>query len=166
MSDLFESTLDLICEEVNQHWSKEHAVKVKQFLEHKIEEYAKGLNLPKGKLLQAIEENRNYCAVNFYQECNFPKLSNVLIFSTRQDLWKKFSSGKYICPRCDHITTDPYECNSGALMENKKVCDWKSYGLFGTLGKGINVIVLDDFLLHPKIHHIFKPIELKDSESS
>ena len=35
------------------------------------------------------------------------------------------------------------DCDSGDEMSPVQVCDWKSYGLFGTLGKGVYVFVTD-----------------------
>jgi len=63
------------------------------------------------------------------------------------------ATGKYICPNCEKESTDPYECS-------QEKCDWKVYGLFGDLGKGIKVIIKDKFLEHPVPMRIFKPVEL------
>ena len=80
-------------------------------------------------------------------------MENVHVFDTLEDYKKAFPSGKYICPKCEKESTDPYECS-------QEKCDWKVYGLFGDLGKGIKVIVKDKFLEHPVPMNIFKPIEL------
>ena len=66
---------------------------------------------------------------------------------------------------CKGITTDYQECNSGKKMSKGKICNWKSYGLFGTCGKGYTCLVKEGFLEHPKVYNIFKPIELTEIQA-
>lgn len=138
-------------------------------------EYAKAFNLRPLKILEAVENRRDYCAVNFYQDCNFPSLKDgVQIFETKKDFFNKFPSKKFTCPCCNAISTDPNTCNSGDLMTQEKrskkgkitqkaeICNWKSYGLFGTMGKGYSFMIKEGFLEDPIIYDIFQPIELKN----
>jgi len=138
-------------------------------------EYAKAFNSTPLEILKVVEKSRDYCATNFYQDCNFPSLEKgkVEIFKTGKDFFNKFPSQKFTCPMCSGISTDPNTCNSGDLMVKEKkskkgkitqkaeICNWKSYGLFGTLGKGYKFVVKDCFLKKPIIYEYFPPIELK-----
>ena len=66
---------------------------------------------------------------------------------------------KFDCPYCGEISTDPYECNSGAKVSDDKICDWKVYGLFGDLGKGTFIYCKDK----GKGETIFTPIAWEDN---
>ena len=146
-----------IIEQARSSWTgkigDERAESVKKILDTRLENYHKITGISKDEILTAFEKSRNVNTVNFYQESNFPLLENVHVFNTIEDYRKLFPSGKYICPKCEKESTDPYECS----QEN---CDWKVYGLFGDLGKGIKIIIKDKFIDHPVPMLIFKPIEL------
>ena len=130
------------------------------------------------EILEAFAKKRSYSVINYYQKGNFPSLGgqNVKIFETKDDFLKAFPSKKFICPCCDGISTDPNTCNSGDLMTQEKrskkgkitqkseICNWKSYGLFGTLGEGYGFIIKDKFIEDPIIYDIFQPIELKKNK--
>ena len=146
-----------IIEQARSTWSgktgDERAESVKKILDTRLENYHQITGIPKDEILIAFEKSRNVNTVNFYQESRFPLLENIYVFDTLEDYKKAFPSGKYICPKCEKESTDPYECS-------QEKCDWKVYGLFGDLGKGIKVIIKDKFLEHPVPMNIFKPIEL------
>ena len=146
-----------IIEQARSTWNgsagDERAERVKNILDTRIENYSKVTSLTKDKILAAFEKARNVNAVNFYQESRFPLLENIHVYKTMDDFRKAFPSGKFICPKCDKISTDPYKCTQDD-------CDWKVYGLFGDLGKGIKVIVIDKFLENPVPINIFRPIEI------
>lgn len=130
-------------------------------------EYAKVTGLKPLEILGAVEKRRNYCVVNYYQDANFPKLDeSVSVFQNRGEFFEKFPSKKFICPFCKEESTDPNACNSGAMVERingkkktKEKCNWKSYGLFGALGKGFSFIVAEGFLDNPTVYEIFPPAE-------
>ena len=121
------------------------------------EEYAKALRTTKEEVIKVWEENRGYWYMNYYQGCKQPHIQNgsVYVFDSAKDFWAKVS-GEFRCPSCEKISTNPYDCSQDG-------CNWKSYGLFGTSGKGITVICKDTL----QSTHIFKPIifENKDTEN-
>ena len=98
-------------------------------------------------ILNAWEEDRTYWYQNYYQDSNQPKLDDsVLVIHDPLEFKKKYHHGGYICPACGKISTDHNECTV-------EPCDWKSYGLFGTLGKGLTIF-------HPstaRVMNIFMP---------
>ena len=146
-----------IIEQARLSWTgktgDERAESVKKILDTRLENYHKVTGISKDEILIAFEKARNVNTVNFYQSSKFPLLEDVYVFETIEDYKKEFPSGKYVCPKCEKESNDPYECS-------QKKCDWKVYGLFGDLGKGIKVIIKDSFLENPVPINIFKPIEL------
>ena len=122
--------------------------------------YSSILNIPKLEILQAWEKNRTYNAINYYQEANQPSLKNqnVKVFDTINDLKTAIGEKKFRCPACNQISTNPYKCNSGYIFpKNNKTCDWKVYGLFGHMGKGIHVFVKSEMIGND----MFMPISWK-----
>ncbi len=136
------------------------ADRLERFVRNMLANYSQVLGLSEGDILRKIEGRRDYWSINFYQECNFPSLEDVAIFDTIKALNERFPSKQFVCPRCGGISTNPSTCNSGKEMEKDKICDWKSYGLFRTMGEGYRFVVKEDFLNNPVVHEIFMPIEL------
>lgn len=101
--------------------------------------YAEKMNVNWESVLEAWEANRTYWYMNYYQDCNQPliKGERVKVFEDIEDLRKQVNKLGFRCPRCKKISADPQECS-------QPDCDWKSYGLFGTLGKGLTIILKDD----------------------
>ena len=132
------------------------------FVGKKLPHYSEKLGIPQEQILQAWEKAKNVNTVNWYQEANFPDLDEVIVLDTLEQFKEKFPSHKSICPCCNGESNDYYECDSGRIIDNKKgkVCDWKVFGLFGDMGKGVKVFVKNKFLEIPKPTTIFKPIEL------
>ena len=133
----------------------------------RIPQYANAMGKTQLETLTIYAKSRKCNYANWFQDHYLPDLSDVVIVDTVDDFKKKYPSGKYICPCCNAITTDYQECNSGAIVNKTKkskgsVCDWKVYGLFGDLGKGIKVIVKDKFEEFPKPIAMFKPIEMTE----
>ena len=87
---------------------------------------------------------------------------NITIYESLEDLKNKidFSKG-FRCPACGGVSKNPYKCDSGQLINDEKVCDWKAYGLFGTMGKGFTFTIKDGFLENPKVDDIFYPVSLE-----
>ena len=56
--------------------------------------------------------------------------------------------------------TQEKENKKGKVTQKAEVCNWKSYGLFGTLEGGFRFVVKEDFLDHPIIYDIFMPLEI------
>ena len=125
--------------------------------------YSCRLNIPVETILNAWEKKRTYCYENYYQDCNFPKLTraDVLVFETTEIAREYIKSVTFRCPLCNGVSTSPHECNSGIVTKNGKKCDWKAYGLFGTLGKGVYIVAKETCV----VHEIFAPIAQEVSTS-
>jgi hypothetical protein len=104
--------------------------------------YAEHTGLIAADILNAWEERRNYWYMNYYQDGNMPEIKggNVRIFETQEELRAAVGKHGFRCPACNGVSKSPYECDTG-IVKDGKPCDWKSYGLFGTLGKGASVFV-------------------------
>lgn len=134
------------------------------WIRDKVEHYSSVFGFSKVEILEAFEKKRTYWSANYYQESNFPVLDDkVKIFETTEDLMKAVKSRQFICPACNQVQSNPYTCNSGFVDNNNKVCNWASYGLLGTLGKGFRFTVKESFLEQPKIDDCFMPVEFKDT---
>ena len=123
--------------------------------------YAEKLNLSASELLDKWEEKRSYWYMNYYQDCNMPKIEEgkVFVFDTVDNFLKSIPSKKFICPCCKGITKNPYECNSGIKKDNKP-CDWKVYGLFD-LGH-VTVFVKDKL----QFDKIFTPVDWEKGDKT
>lgn len=163
-----EPTIERLKGEARNSWSGEtgetRAEELEKYLRAKVEEYSNALSMPQEKILEAWEKDRTYSAINYYQESNQPSLraGKVKVFDTTEDLVQAIGDQKFRCPSCNGITTDPYDCNSGAEMSKGKTCDWKVYGLFGALGKGTYVYIKDRL----KGGTIFTPISWEEVPAS
>lgn len=138
---------------------EDRAASVRELLNRVLPEYSAALGMSEFDVLTAIETLRNYAAANYYQEANFPKLGDVVLFDTVEDFYAKYPLGKYVCPSCSGRSGNAFECDAGTIRDGK-ACNWKSYGLFGTMGKGLRVILKDTFLASPRVNEIFLPVEL------
>jgi hypothetical protein len=98
--------------------------------------YADKTGIPASEILDAWERSRNYWYMNFYQESNQPEIKdgNVRVFDTVDSMLASVGKAGFRCPKCAGVSNSPYECSV-------KPCDWKVYGLFRALGKGIYVFV-------------------------
>ena len=140
------------------------AANVLALLDRMLPEYAAALGRTQDDVLAIIEEFRDLNAVNYYQEANFPKLDGVRVFESPEAFALAFPSRKFICPSCEGISTSPYICNAGTVRDDK-TCNWKSYGLLGTMGKGLRAVVKSTFLESPRVHEIFMPVEAAAKDS-
>jgi len=148
--------------EARESWpgkiGEDRELELVNFLEKKLTEYSKVLGFSESQILESMEKRRTYMCTNYYQEANFPNLKDVRVFETREDLTKLIPSRKFRCPSCGGVSTDPYKCNVG------EDCDWKSYGLLGTLGKGLTFTIKDQFLEKGTIDNIFMPLEFEKED--
>jgi hypothetical protein len=124
--------------------------------------YSNRLGFSQLEILEAMEKRRTYWSMNFYQAANFPRIGKkVEVFENLKGFYTKFPSHKYICPLCEGQSNNPQICDTGlAAKTNSGICDWKAFGLFGTLGKGYSFLIKDSFLDEPKVYNIFMPLEL------
>lgn len=113
--------------------------------------YADVLGTSQESVLKDWENARSYWYMNYYQDCNQPLIKNVKVFDTIELLKESIAGKGFRCPKCNGISTDAYKCT----CEN---CDWKSYGLFGTMGKGVDILVKSNM----KTSHIFFPVAWED----
>lgn len=133
----------------DKHLTEERFGNLRHWIKNKMLEYAKFLEMDARELFLISENMRSYWSPNYYQEAKFPKLDGITILDTHADFRAIVGQyqGRFICPACKHITTNPQECNSGYESVERtvggrgKVCDWKSYGLLGCLGQGYTFLI-------------------------
>lgn len=129
-------------------WNDERLPKLIQFIEQRAAHYAKKLGVSFDEVVDAWEKNRDYSAVNYYQNANFPEITADVLLMNSVDQFKEFCQGKgFICGSCGKNTKSPYECK----------CGWKTYGLFGP-GKTATFIVLRPAM---RGEWIFRPAALQ-----
>lgn len=124
--------------------------------------YGEALNIPWEEILDAWEADRNYWYMNYYQESNQPAINSesVRVFDTLDELRASVGTKGFRCPCCGGISSDPYECNSGIVRDDGKVCDWKVYGLFRGLGKDVFVYCKDKL----RGNRIFMPVAWEEAD--
>lgn len=164
----FDELMSVILKLSRDSWpgetGEERASRVEKLILTRFKQYSEAFGYSMEEILEATEKRRDYSANNYYQEANFPSLDGVEVFASGDDFKKKYPSGKFRCPMCKGISTNPTTCNSGDLMSETEVCDWKAWGLFGTLGKGMRTAAKEGFLERPVVYDIFPPIELETRE--
>lgn len=145
---------DTVCKRVSKCMHK-YCDKFKWVLD-RAKHYSEKTGLNWEDVLDSWENQRDYWYMNYYQEANQPQIinDNVRIFETVDEMMTSIGERKFRCPMCGGISTDPYVCNSGLEIETGKICDWKAYGLFGTLGKGVTVYCKDKL----RGEEIFMPV--------
>lgn len=113
-----------------------------KWIVYRAKHYGEKLDLNWEEVLDSWEEGRNYWYMNYYQEANQPEinLDRIKVFETIEELHKSIGDKGFRCPSCGGISKNPYKCTSGLKVHGKN-CDWKVYGLFGHLGKGVFVYV-------------------------
>lgn len=127
-----------------------------QWIIERVKHYAEKTDIDAAELLAKWEERRDYWYMNYYQESKMPLIEddNVKVFDTQGELIKSVEEDKgFRCPACGGVSSSAYECDSG-IEKDRKVCDWKSYGLFGCLGKGATIFVKENMA----IGTVFKPV--------
>lgn len=162
-----EEIIEQLKDKARATWSgqtgEERAERLEAFLRKMLPQYAEKLGLTPEEVLRALEGKRDYCCVNYYQEANFPNLDGVRVFETQAELKAAVPSMKFRCSSCNELSSNPYRCNTGAKRKDGSVCDWKSYGLFGTLGKGFRFTIREGFLENPRVDDIFMPVEFEQA---
>ncbi len=124
--------------------------------------YADKTGLTPESILDAWEAQRDYWHVNFYQEANQPAIigDRVRVFETQADLLASVGKPEFRCPACGGVSKSPYTCDSGKKVSGK-VCDWKSWGLFGCVGKGVSVFVKEKV----RVETFFMPVAWESGEA-
>lgn len=158
-----EQTIEMLKGLARDSWSgklgEQRASNLEKYLRAKLYEYSEALGVPQEEILAAWEEKRDYSAINYYQECNQPsiKAGKVRVFETVADMLQAIGDREFRCPACEGVSTKAYECDTKKKVEGK-TCDWKVYGLFGDLGKGIHVFCKDKM----RGETIFMPVSWED----
>ena len=98
--------------------------------------YSEKTGIPAAEILDAWERDRSYWYMNYYQDANQPSIegNRVRVFATAKELLESIGKPEFRCPKCSGVSQSPYACTVAP-------CDWKVYGLFGDLGKGVYVFV-------------------------
>ncbi len=122
----------------------------------RVKHYAEKTGLTEEEILNSWEERRTYWVQNYYQESNQPLIQgdNVRVFDTREDIQKSLKGRGFRCPKCNHVSNTSQECGYDK-------CNWNSYGLLGTMGKGVSVFIKETFALV----EIFMPIAWESKEN-
>ena len=151
-------------------WDKQSVEEKYNFVIARAKEYAEHLGLNYEDIIEKWESKRNYSFVNYYQDANQPKIDNVRVFENIEDFRKSIKNMGFRCPYCMGISSDPQECDSGQMVRRiafdkrskLETCNWKSYGLFRTMGKGVDIFLKDDFT----ITEIFMPIAWEENDEN
>lgn len=129
--------------------------------------YAEKTGLAWEDILDSWETDRDYWYINYYQDCNQPKIEgdSVRVFDTVEQMLESIGERKFRCPMCGGISTNPYRCDTGLNMVKDKrrkpeICDWCAGGLFGTLGKGVTVYCKDKL----RAETFFMPVAWEQTE--
>lgn len=165
----FEELLKIPVEEARASWDgatgDERAERVEAFIRNRVAQYSEILGFTPIEILTAFQKAKNVNAPNYYQQAIIPDIAGVTIFENAKEFRECFPSRRYVCPSCEGISTNMTVCDSGKPMNNSgEICDWKAYGLFGTLGKGFRFLVKEGFLEKSVVYEIFKPIELESQK--
>lgn len=118
------------------------------------------------EVFNAIENIRSCSYPNWYTRNKYPPIKDIMTFEYTSDLFRQIDYEKgFRCPSCNGISKDPYTCDTGIVKNYRDVCDWKSWGLFGTLGKGLRFTVFERFLSKPYVDEIFYPVCMEEEET-
>jgi len=118
------------------------------------EHYAEKTGLDAAAILDAWEKSRSYWYMNYYQDANQPLIGErCRVFATVAELLASVGKGGFRCPACAGVSRSPYECKTADKIPGVE-CDWKVYGLFGHMGKGISVFVKEKM----QVDAIFLPV--------
>lgn len=122
--------------------------------------YAEKTGLKTAEIIDAWEARRDYWYMNYYHDGNQPLIDSdkCRVFETVKDLQESIGNTGFRCPACEGVSKSPYACDAGTIKDDKK-CDWKVYGLFGHLGKGVSVFAKDKL----KVESLFMPIAWEKS---
>jgi len=95
-------TYAAILKEARESWGgsegEARAQAVKAVIDRVLTEYNALTTLPKPAILRALEKVRNVNVVNWYQDLNFPPLTEVEVFGDEDDFYAKYPSRTFQCP--------------------------------------------------------------------
>ena len=129
-----------------------------QWIVDRVQHYADKTGLNASDLLDAWEEHRGYWYMNYYQDCNQPEIKGdaVRVFDDIPQAQAAIGNREFRCPSCNRISSDPNKCNAS------EKCNWVSFGLFGTMGKGAFVFIKSEL----RGQEIFMPVSWEKREAA
>ncbi len=142
--------------------TEQERLKKLDFAVDRAKHYEEKTGIPAGEILTAWETRRSQWYMNYYQDANQPKIEgdSVRVFETKDELIESIGKDGFRCPHCNGVTRNPYECDSRVNLPllnsggKALACNWRVYGLFGSLGKGVYVFVKAELTGE----NIFKPV--------
>lgn len=166
----FEVIIEKLKQQARDGWKGQtgegRAAELDTFIRDVVTEYAAAMQLSELTVLALIEQKRSYSAVNYYQRANFPHLKDVRVFDTLADLQAAVPSRQFRCPGCGGVSTDSEECTAGTTRDDGTTCNWKAYGFLRCMGKGVSILVKDQFHRIPRPIEIFMPLEFEESAAA
>lgn len=147
--------------DTNSGRTEEERLKVLEFAVERAKHYEEKTGVSASEMLTAWESRRKYWYMNYYQNANQPLIDeSVRVFDNTEQMLEAIGQTGFRCPNCEGVSRNPYTCKSGVKVPllnsggKPETCDWKVYGLFGSLGKGVYVFVKSEL----KGENIFMPI--------
>jgi len=163
----YESLLASVGDAARKGWTgmegERRALAVMELIDKKVPAYAEAFGIDKEEMLALWEKQRSVSVPNYYQQGNIPDLGSVRLFDTRDAFRAAVPSGKFRCPACNGESTDPQECNSGVKTDGE-TCNWKSYGFFGTMGKGVSILIKEWKEDRTIPLEIFMPVDFEEAK--
>lgn len=161
-----------LLEAVEKDMAKEQGDRCAKKLDWVVERakhYAEKTGLKAEDLFDAWESKRDYWYMNYYQDANQPLIeaASVRVFDTVDEFLASIGKSGFRCPNCKGVSKNPYACDSGVKLKlintaGPEVCNWKVYGLFGHMGKGIYVFVKEKL----DGNQIFMPIAWEEKPTA
>lgn len=135
----YKSLLAAIEKDDRSGWSLAERMKKLEFAVSRAQHYESKTGISASEILTAWEKRRRYWYMNYYQDAEQPLIDGerVRVFENAKDLMGQIGNEGFRCPSCGKVTMNPYECD-------QEPCDWKVYGLFRDLGKGVYVFSKED----------------------
>lgn len=145
-------TLLAAVERDEQKWLGAHDYRGKlRWVIERAKHYAERTGIKPEAILDAWEARRDYWYMNYYQDANQPRIdsANVRVFQTVAEVLAAIGDRGFRCPNCGGVSTDPAACDSGILVKltnhkGRSPCNWKAWGLFRDLGKGVHVFCVEN----------------------
>jgi hypothetical protein len=140
----------------SKHRTREEEEKLFSWVIDRVRHYSEKTGLEASAILDSWEKDRDYWHVNYYQEANQPEIKgdNVRVFENIGEFRSSLEGKGFRCPNCGGVSSNPMTCDTGIKDKSGKICDWKAYGLFRTMGKGVYIYIKSEL----KVFDIFMPI--------
>ncbi|HHW4014342.1 TPA: hypothetical protein ACTVAH_005153 [Citrobacter freundii] len=140
-------------------------------LRDRIEAYSDVLKIEPERVIHALEVLRGTeVPWAFYTPSRLPELEDVHCWETPHDFDQDLGEHqlrRYICPKCEHESTDPMRCTAGhapGVNQYPESCDatiWNSPDSWDSINPIIKLIIKSTFQADLTVHTIFYPKGLK-----